>query len=297
MCRMREKKNLFKRFFILKIFIFLFIVNLVYGEGKGNYCETNSSFKNIYKEEIDKKGEPFKKKLNFCLDRLKENKGYISKECGEILRIHTDIVWNAFDRYYKICSNKAEQINIKVEGKGFKINNYKYFFLKVFLNPEKYEILDIFVNSKKQILSPRCYAKDWIQIYFPIKDNEFDLTVYYTEKSAFQKSLKDLQKFKMQQITNLKLPKIKKISMEVRLKEIKELKVDVKKQNDKYLIKLPVSIKAYISYDFVGLKKYFPKDNECYKPEIYAKELPDTVYIILPVEENKHVKYEEVRVF
>jgi len=61
------------------------------------------------------------------------------------------------------------------------------------------------------------------------------------------------------------------------------------------MIKLPSPVlEAFISYDFLGVKRSFPRFDQdrksCSLTEMLIDNIPDGVYIGFPIEEDKHVR-------
>ncbi len=192
----------------------------------------------------------------------------------------------------KIKNAKKEKIEIN--SKAVKIENYKYIFAQIFINPKKYDIVDILVNSERPPFSPKCFLKDRILIYFPIEDEkEIELVVYYTDKN----SLKNLEKYLKinEKLQKMQLPKFKKIQTDIKILKFTELKAKIEKKDSEYYVKLPVSVEAFVIYN--SYKKYFPKDGGCYKSEMKVKKLPDEVYIRLLFEEDNTIMIKNFKVY
>ncbi len=294
---------------IFLVFIVLFLSSFASAYEK--------SYKDFFEEKIEQQGKVFKEKLRPCINRIIghetklpnvwrsytfreyiEKYEEIYKECGDIIEKYGKIYWDAFDDYYSYKLNNAKTTDVKIESFGVKIDKYRFVFLKIFIDYELYHITDVFVDSEKKIPTPKCSSKDHVLMYFQSPEKTFNLTIYYTYHKALERFFKKFREYEERRKPpeDIKLPDFYKATAKISLDDFREIKAKIKKLNDGYLIKLPVPLKAYVSYDFVGIKKFFPRENGCYKPEIKVKELPDSLHILMTVVEGIVVKEKDFTV-
>ncbi|MDQ7055291.1 MAG: hypothetical protein Q9M89_01805 [Persephonella sp.] len=103
-------------------------------------------------------------------------------------------------------------------------------------------------------------------------------------------------------VTEILPDNIYAVSGKIKGDSFKQIKLTITRKNSHYVadVNIPVLYKAYASYDFVGIKKYFlPYTSDkfsCMKPSLTLKEKPDSVYVIFAVLEGITVKDKEFMV-
>jgi hypothetical protein len=267
-------------------------------------------------EELDKKDESFRKKLDECLSVYKKyfwkdkrlEKELEEKGCKPYIKEYERLIEKATEKYQKDVEkqiqelekkyqekvSKGKSIDLSVKAYGYTIGGKNFIFFRVNADPEKFGILELKSKGETR-LSPSCLTQDAIWIFFPADQKNYSLKLFLGNRKELKniKGLKDLAKLKDVYILKINL----------KVKGFSPIKLSKIKTGKKFRLSLntPVIPYGFASYDFVGIKKEFPPfpapENPCRKPVLFVKELPDSVYIRLTVEENRHVMDRDFRVY
>ena len=256
-------------------------------------------------QEMEKRGEKFRQEVDKCfqiLNRFQERKdldSILKKErCDKILQEYEEVIQKATEKYSEEIDIKFEEIQEKYneklkkarhseEAKVFlyKIQDLKIALLKLPINPKIYEIYDIKLTDEN-VPTPHCTTDKEVWLFIPVRKGNLKYTVYYGEKGLFD-TFKNLNL--KTDITEILPDSIYTVSGEIKGNSFKQIKLTFNKKNSQYVvnINMPVLYKGYASYNFIGVKKFFPpyipNNLSCVKPSLTLKEKPDGVYVVFSV--------------
>ena len=245
-------------------------------------------------EELSKKGKSFVQKLNRCIQLEKQFRieQFQREGCQSYLEEFHKLYRKALQKYYEEFDKRlkqAKELKVKTDYYRVQIDREKFIIIKIPISPKEYTILQI--NHKEEFLpAPRCTSPDSIWLFMSALRNFHDITVYISEAS-FEKKI--FSKNPEERYTFPK--KIFRIELKTNISNFQKIKLTEEKSNNKitYRFNLPAVYYAYLSYDFVGIKKEFPPvykgEDTCRKPYITVKEKPDSIFIRFINMKNNHV--------
>ncbi|SNZ07158.1 hypothetical protein SAMN06265182_0950 [Persephonella hydrogeniphila] len=294
----------------LLFLLFLLLAGITYPD------QITSRLEKYVQEELEKKDSTFRKKLDECLSIYKKyywkdkrlEKEIEEKGCKPYIKEYENIIEKATERYqedvdkelkklekkYQEKVKKSKKVNFSVKAYGYSVGGVNFIFFNVEADPQKFGILELKHKGENKI-SPSCLTDRSIWIYFPADKKEYSIDLILADKKELEniKGIKGLASLK----------NVYTLRINLKVKGFSPIKLFKTKTGKKYRLSLntPVVPYGYASYDFVGVKKEFPpfpaSENPCRKPVLMVEHLPDSVYIRLTVEENKHVMDREFRVY
>lgn len=245
-------------------------------------------------EELKKESKEYRERLKRCIRLFNEaDLEAIEREnCNRVLERYGEIKNRALNRVDKELKKKAEIKHLRVELSGFKLGKYNFLFAKIPLNPKQYSLYSC-GRKDEVVLCPHCFVDNYVFLFFQLpEEKRVPIDIYYMHRV----SSKNIEEF------YLGIDKLYKISISPEeAGEFIPFKADIEKKEDAYMIKLPSPVlEAFVSYDFLGVKKPFPRFNQdgksCSRTEMLIDNIPDGVYIEFPIEEDKHVRNKAFKV-
>lgn len=275
------------------------------------FAETYDYF---LKQELKKEGPEYIKKLNICLELLKKytSDDISHTDCKAVLDKYSEILKRAEKNYtlhreeilrkientYEKLVKESEKVKADFKAYGIVIQeDYKYLFINVKINPQKYVIDSVLLNGLPPKTLARCsYDKDY-WIFIPIKDGKyFELIIYLIDIKEYEKSVRNIHQGNLLKSMPQKLFRIE---IKFAIHKFETLKVKAKKEKNIFIYSLNYPLpKAYASFDFIGLEKEFPRKSPigCVEREIKLEAVPDGIYIVLPYYNGNSVEDKTFRV-
>ena len=238
-------------------------------------------------EELRKESKEYRESLERCIKLFNEAdlEAIEREKCNKVFERYREIKNRALNRLDKELKKKAETKHLRVELSGFKLGKYNFLFTKIPLDPKKYSLYSC-GRKDEVVLCPHCFVDNYAFFFFQLpEEKKVPIDIYYMHRV----SSKNIEEF------YLGIDKLYKISISSEeAGEFIPFKADIEKKGDAYVIKLPSPVvEAFVSYDFLGVKKSFPRFNQdrksCSRTEMLVDSIPDGVYIEFPIEEDKHV--------